>query len=97
MAYAPDIFIGDMEIPEWGSSNSKIIFKIYRDSVLESFAGKTVIIYPPYCSPSQGPVQKGAFPDSATVDSLKSSAKNGTASLPTLSDVLSENVTFNNH
>ncbi|MBN1307581.1 MAG: hypothetical protein JXA18_06670 [Chitinispirillaceae bacterium] len=97
MAYAPDIFIGETEIREWGSSNSKIIFKIYRDSVLESFAGKTVVIYPPYYTPSQGPVQKGVFPDSATVDSLVSAAKNGTDALPTRSEVRGESVRLDNY
>lgn len=89
MALPPAISIGDQEIQEWGSNDTLIFLKIYCDSLLESFTAKYVNIFPPGYPSSKNPIQKGFFPDSATVDSLKSAAKNGTATLPNLQDVLS--------
>jgi Leucine rich repeat len=80
-ALSPLILIGNEKPREWGGGESYLFSKVYCDSVLQSFVGKTVMILPAY---PQDPVQRGLFPDSATISSLKSTVKQGVSFLPSL-------------
>ena len=83
-ALSPLILIGNEKPQEWGGVESYLFGKVYCDSVLQLYIGKTVMILPAY---PQDPVQKGLFPDSAAIGSIKFAANQGVSSLPSLGEL----------